>query len=120
MKRYIKSSTVKASKGSCKDMLNAFKQKEQELTSSTDVCAEEETEFYGNMTQEQVDKLNSMEGPENPGPEYHYQIQESFGAPQAGCSYFNFEEWYELEDFLDEFPVVNEDIENGYATIVEL
>lgn len=120
MYRYIKSSTVKASKGSCADMLKAFRQKEQELEAATSIMGEEETEFYGNMTKEQVNKLNEMEGPENPGPEYQYQIQESFGTPQAGCSYFNFEEWYELEEFLDEFPVVQEDIENGYATIVEL
>lgn len=122
MYRYIKSSTVKASKGSCMDMLNAFRKKEQELEAATSIMGEdeEETEFYGNMTQEQVEKLNELKGPENPGPEYQYQIQESFGAPQAGCTFFNFEEWYELEEFLDEFPVVQEDIENGYATIVEL
>lgn len=122
MYRYIKNSTVKASKGSCMDMLNAFRKKEQELEAATSIMGEEEeeTEFYGNMTQEQVEKLNELEGPENPGPEYQYQIQESFGTPQAGYTCFNFEEWYELEEFLDEFPVVQDDIENGYATIVEL
>ena len=72
------------------------------------------------MTQEQVDRLNELEGPENPGPEYKYQIQECFGAPQAGCDFFNFKEWYEVEEFLDEFPVVQQDIEDGYAVIKDL
>lgn len=115
MKRVIKSST-------CGDMIKAFNKRIDQLKKQpvASTCVNCETEFYGDMTQEQVDRLNELEGLENPGPEYKYQIQECFGAPQAGCSFFNFEEWYEVEDFLDEFPVVQQDIEDGYALIKDL
>lgn len=115
MKRVIKSST-------CTDMINAFNKRINQLQDQpvASTCVNCETEFYGDMTQEQVNRLNDLSGAENPGPEYKYQILESWGAPQAGCEFFNFEEWYEVEEFLEEFPVVQEDIENGYATIKEL
>lgn len=79
-----------------------------------------ETEYYGNMTKEQVARLNSKRGEEFPDNKYCYQIQESFGSPQAGCDFFNFESWDDVEEFLDEFPVVQQDVEDGYACIVEL
>lgn len=115
MKRVIKSST-------CGDMINAFNKRIDKLQGQpvASTCVKGETEFYGDMTQEQVDRLNELSGVENPGPEYNYQIQECWGAPQAGCEFFNFQDWYEVEDFLEEFPIVQEDIENGYAMIKEL
>lgn len=52
--------------------------------------------------------------------DYKYEIQDSRGLPQAGYDSYKFEDWYEVEDFLDENPDVAENIENGYATIVNL
>lgn len=88
------------------------------MQGSTEIKAD--TEYYADMTEAQRNKLNAMCGEENPGSEYQYQIQESFGSPQAGCSFFNFKEWYEVEEFLDEFPFIVDDIDGGYALIKEL
>lgn len=53
--------------------------------------------------------------------DYKYEIQDTQGLPQTGMyDSYKFEEWWELEDFLDNNPDVMENIQDGYATIVEL
>lgn len=49
-----------------------------------------------------------------------YEIHDTYGAPQCGCEIIRFEEWYELEEYLDANPDVMERIEGGYAAIKEL
>ena len=48
-----------------------------------------------------------------------YEIHDTYGAPQCGVEIVKFDYWYELEEYLDQHPEVNERIENGYATICE-
>lgn len=48
-----------------------------------------------------------------------YRIEDSYGAPQAGVDVKEFDEYYEMQDYLDENPDVMERIEEGYATVVE-
>ena len=84
------------------------------------IRANADTEYYGGMTEKDHKELRSYEGEEFPEGDYKYQVQECFGAPQAGCSFFNFEEWYEVEEFLDRFPFIMDDIDEGYALIKEL
>lgn len=48
-----------------------------------------------------------------------YEIHDSKGAPQCGCEITKFDEWYEVEEYLEAHPDVYERIRNGYATIVE-
>lgn len=48
-----------------------------------------------------------------------YQIHDSYWAPQCGCEVTTFEEFYEMEDYLDANPDVMERIREGYATITE-
>ena len=48
-----------------------------------------------------------------------YIIQDSHWMPQAGCESIGFEEWYEVEEFIESDPGFMERLENGYATIVE-
>lgn len=62
-------------------------------------------------------KEEKYEGPET---EYKYEIQDTQGLPQAGVATYKFEEWYELEEFLDKNPDVQQSLEDGYASIVEL
>lgn len=62
-------------------------------------------------------KEEKYDGPET---EYKYEIQDTQGTPQAGVATYKFEEWYELEEFLDNNPDVRESLDDGYATIVEL
>ena len=50
----------------------------------------------------------------------YYEIHDSHGAPQCGCEIIRFEEWYEVEEYLDEHPDVMERIDQMYATIVEV
>lgn len=54
--------------------------------------------------------------------EYHskYEIHDTHGTPQAGEDVYQFDEWYEVEDFLDQNPDVQERIDEGYATITEV
>lgn len=48
-----------------------------------------------------------------------YQIHDSYWAPQCECEVTTFEEFYEMEDYLDANPDVMERIREGYATITE-
>lgn len=48
-----------------------------------------------------------------------YEIHDSRWLPQCGCEITIFEEWWEVEEYLDENPDVMERIEQMYATIVE-
>lgn len=65
--------------------------------------------------------VNAESDVEEDDADYRYEIQDTRGLPQTGqYDSYKFEEWYELEEFLDENPEVMESIENGYATIVEL
>ena len=49
-----------------------------------------------------------------------YEIHDSHGMPQCGCEITKFDEWYEVEEYLDEHPDVAERIGEMYATIVEV
>ena len=48
-----------------------------------------------------------------------YIIQDTYGAPQSGLDEIEFDEWYELDEYLDEHPDVAERIEQGYAAVIE-
>lgn len=48
-----------------------------------------------------------------------YIIEDSYGAPQAGYDVIEFDDWHEVEEYLDENPDVAERIEDGYAIIKE-
>lgn len=99
MKRMIVSST-----GTCGEMAAAFSNRIKEL-SPEEVVTDTEIDV------EDEDEL----------PSYQYQIQDNRGLPQTGLmDTYNFEEWWEVEEFLDNNPDVYEDIENGYATVVQL
>ena len=50
---------------------------------------------------------------------WKYKLEDSYGAPQAGCDIKYFSEWYELEEYLEDNPDVEERISEGYATIKE-
>ena len=64
-------------------------------------------------------KEEKYDGPE--AAEYKYEIQDTHGLPQTGMyDSYKFEEWYELEEFLDNNPDVRENLDDGYATIIEL
>ena len=51
---------------------------------------------------------------------YKYKLEDTFGAPQAGVDTKYFEDWYEVEEFLDNNPDVEQRISEGYATISEI
>lgn len=95
MKRYIKSAT-----GSTFDLINALQNRIDDIED-------------GVVTSTQV------KGSEDDA-DYRYAIEDTRGLPQAGVDVQKFEEWYELEEYLDENPDVMERIQDGYATIVEL
>lgn len=48
-----------------------------------------------------------------------FVIQDTYGAPQCGMDEIEFDEWYEVEEYLGEHPDVIERIDSGYATIIE-
>lgn len=48
-----------------------------------------------------------------------YEVHDTHGAPQCGCEVIRFDEWWELEEYLDESPDLMERLEEGYAFIVE-
>lgn len=109
---------VRAATGSAADMLNAFQDKleglETGVVTSTRVEADEEYskhDFWDDLYDEEEEEEE---------PNYQYAIHDSYGSPQAGNDVTKFEEWYELEEYLDENPDVMERIEEGYARIVEL
>lgn len=52
--------------------------------------------------------------------EPRYKLCDSRGLPQAGCDEEYFDEWYELEEYLDENPDVQDRISEGYAWIEDL
>lgn len=54
------------------------------------------------------------------GYQTHYYIDDTYEAPQAGSDRVEFDEWWELEEYLDDNPDVRERIEDGYATIGEI
>lgn len=47
-----------------------------------------------------------------------FEIHDSYGYPQCGCEITTFDEWYELEEYIDANPDVLERIYEGYATII--
>ncbi len=47
-----------------------------------------------------------------------YEFHNTHGAPQCGCEVVRFAEWYEVEEHIEITGAYN-DIENGYASIVE-
>ena len=49
-----------------------------------------------------------------------YEIHDSHGAPQCGCETIRFDEWWEVEDYLDLNPEVADRIAEMYAEIVEV
>lgn len=51
---------------------------------------------------------------------YVYAIEDTRGLPQCGCETRKFEDWGEIEEYLEENPDVNKRIQDGYAQIVEL
>ena len=48
-----------------------------------------------------------------------YKIMDTFEAPQAGCEVIQFDDWYELDEYLDEHPDVADRVETLYAVIIE-
>ena len=48
-----------------------------------------------------------------------YKIEDSHGFPQAGVEVKEFDEWWELEEYLDDNPDVADRISEGYARISE-
>lgn len=49
-----------------------------------------------------------------------YEIHDTHGAPQCGCEVLRFEEWWELDEYIDGNPDVYERICDGYALIEEV
>lgn len=95
MKRYIKLAT-----GSTFDLINALQNRIDDIED-------------GVVTSTQVKGRDD-------DADYKYAIEDTRGLPQAGVDVQKFEEWWELEEFLDENPDVMESIQDGYAAIVEL
>ena len=109
---------VRAATGSAADMLNAFQDKlaglETGVVTSTKVEADEgysKYDFWDDLYDEDEEEEE---------PNYQYAVEDTYGAPQAGVDVKKFQEWYELEEYLDQNPDVEERIEEGYARIVEL
>lgn len=50
----------------------------------------------------------------------NYYLDDSHGAHQAGCDRKTFDEWWELEAYLEDNPDVMDRVRNGYAAIGEL
>lgn len=48
-----------------------------------------------------------------------YKLTDTYEAPQCTPEVLTFENWYELQDYLDSNPDVVYRIENGYAFITE-
>ena len=48
-----------------------------------------------------------------------YILHDTYGAPQCGTDVTIFDEWFELDYFLDDNPDVIERIEQGYAWLTE-
>ena len=48
-----------------------------------------------------------------------YEVHDTYGAQQCGCEVKRFAYWWELEDYLDEYPDVVDRIHEGYANVVE-
>lgn len=49
-----------------------------------------------------------------------YEIHDTHGAPQCGCEVLRFEWFYELEEYLEDNPDVEERIREDYAFIKEV
>lgn len=48
-----------------------------------------------------------------------YRIIDTYGVPQCGSETKEFEQWWELEEYIEETEGVSERIGNGYAFIEE-
>lgn len=48
-----------------------------------------------------------------------YKLFNTHGAPQCGCEILEFEEWYEVDQYIDENPDIILAIAEGYAWIEE-
>jgi hypothetical protein len=91
----IKASTkIQAARGTIDEMLDAFENRIDELENGEAV----------NLSTEVTAS---------------YELHDSYEAPQAGEEVLTFADWYELQDYLDENPDVEDRINNGYACIVE-
>ena len=53
-------------------------------------------------------------------PEYRYEIQDSWGAPQAGVEITKFETYDDMIDYIDMTDGLYERIEEGYAIVKEI
>lgn len=86
------------------DMSTVYEVNNRTWSSLVDSCTESDDDFADS------------------GSEYHskYEIHDTRGIPQAGEDVYQFDEWYEVEDFLDQNPDVQERIDEGYATITEV
>lgn len=54
------------------------------------------------------------------GTRFIYRLENTWGLPQCGCEVIDFGEWYELEEYIDNNPDVEELIHEGYARISEV
>ena len=51
---------------------------------------------------------------------YAYKLEDTYGAPQAGVDVKYFETYYDLDEYLEENPDVQDRIDEGYALVKEL
>lgn len=86
--------------GSTQDLLNAVKNRIQEL---------------GGEVEMSEDLIEESEG--ILGEDCMYKLHDTYGAPQAGCETQCFDTRDELDDYLAANPDVEERIAEGYATI---
>lgn len=98
--------SIKASTSTGQDMLMAFEQKLNQLEGGVMESEDIVTEDLDNVSCSGFGTTK-------------YVLEDTYGVPQAGVETLIFDEYYELEEYLDEHPDVMERISEGYAFIRE-
>ena len=49
-----------------------------------------------------------------------YKFSNTHGVPQAGVEVIEFDDYDEFQEYLDENPEIQDDIDNGYARLEEI
>ena len=55
----------------------------------------------------------------NDGSQFIYILKDTCGLPQCGSISTCFDDWYELQDYIEDDEELLERLEQGYAVIVE-
>ena len=48
-----------------------------------------------------------------------YELQDTWGMPQCGCEVLTFDEFWELLEYIEETPGLEDRLSEGYALIIE-